>query len=60
MYGEEEYRILNLIKKYKGGGGGGTTSLKTVTLTMEEYDDLVSDGTVDPDTFYMIVDKDGE
>ena len=41
----------------KGGGGGG---LKTVTLTQDEYDALVSAGTVDAKTFYMIVDKDGE
>ena len=40
----------------KGGGGG----LKTVTLTQDEYDALVSAGTVDAKTFYMIVDKDGE
>ena len=41
----------------KGGGGGG---LKTVTLTQDEYDALVSAGTIDTKTFYMIVDKDGE
>ena len=41
----------------KGGGGGG---LKTVTLTQDEYDALVSAGTIDAKTFYMIVDKDGE
>ena len=59
MYGQEEYKILNYIKRMleKGGGGGG---LKTVTLTQEEYDALVSAGTVDASTFYMIVDKDGE
>ena len=58
MYGQEEYKILNYIKRMleKGGGGG----LKTVTLTQEEYDALVSAGTVDASTFYMIVDKDGE
>ena len=59
MYGQEEYKILNYIKRMleKGGGGGG---LKTVTLTQEEYDALVSAGTIDASTFYMIVDKDGE
>ena len=59
MYGQEEYKILNYIKRMleKGGGGGG---LKTVTLTQEEYDALVSAGTVDFNTFYMIVDEDGE
>ena len=59
MYGQEEYKILNYIKRMleKGGGGGG---LKTVTLTQEEYDALVSAGTVDASAFYMIVDKDGE
>ena len=59
MYGQEEYKILNYIKRMleKGGGGGG---LKTVTLTQDEYDALVSAGTVDASTFYMIVDKDGE
>ena len=59
MYGQNEYKILNYIKRMleKGGGGGG---LKTVTLTQEEYDALVSAGTVDASTFYMIVDKDGE
>lgn len=41
----------------KGGGGGG---LKTVTLTQDEYDALVSAGTIDAKTFYMIVDEDGE
>ena len=58
MYGQEEYKILNYIKRMieKGGGGG----LKTVTLTQDEYDALVSAGTVDAKTFYMIVDKDGE
>ena len=58
MYGQEEYKILNYIKRMleKGGGGG----LKTVTLTQDEYDALVSSGTVDAKTFYMIVDKDGE
>ena len=58
MYGQEEYKILNYIKRMleKGGGGG----LKTVTLTQDEYDALVSAGTVDASTFYMIVDKDGE
>ena len=58
MYGQEEYKILNYIKRMleKGGGGG----LKTVTLTQEEYDALVSAGTIDASTFYMIVDKDGE
>ena len=60
MYGQEEYKILNYIKRMleKGGGGGG--GLKTVTLTQDEYDALVSAGTVDASTFYMIVDKDGE
>lgn len=59
MYGQEEYKILNYIKRMleKGGGGGG---LKTVTLTQEEYDALVSAGTIDFNTFYMIVDEDGE
>ena len=59
MYGQEEYKILNYIKRMleKGGGGGG---LKTVTLTQDEYDALVSAGTVDFNTFYMIVDEDGE
>lgn len=59
MYGQEEYKILNYIKRMleKGGGGGG---LKTVTLTQDEYDALVSAGTIDASTFYMIVDKDGE
>ena len=59
MYGQEEYKILNYIKRMleKGGGGGG---LKTVTLTQDEYDALVSAGTIDFNTFYMIVDKDGE
>ena len=58
MYGQDEYKILNYIKRMlKNGGGGG---LKTVTLTQEEYDALVSSGTVDAKTFYMIVDKDGE
>lgn len=58
MYGQDEYKILNYIKRMleKGGGGG----LKTVTLTQEEYDALVSSGTIDAKTFYMIVDKDGE
>lgn len=58
MYGQDEYKILNYIKRMleKGGGGG----LKTVTLTQDEYDALVSAGTVDAKTFYMIVDKDGE
>lgn len=58
MYGQDEYKILNYIKRMleKGGGGG----LKTVTLTQAEYDALVSAGTVDASTFYMIVDKDGE
>ena len=58
MYGQDEYKILNYIKRMleKGGGGG----LKTVTLTQDEYDALVSAGTVDASTFYMIVDKDGE
>ena len=58
MYGQEEYKILNYIKRMleKGGGGG----LKTVTLTQDEYDALVSAGTIDAKTFYMIVDKDGE
>lgn len=58
MYGQEEYKILNYIKRMleKGGGGG----LKTVTLTQDEYDALVSAGTIDASTFYMIVDKDGE
>lgn len=42
----------------KGGGGGG--GLKTVTLTQDEYDALVSAGTIDANTFYMIVDEDGE
>lgn len=58
MFGQEEYKILNYIKRMleKGGGGG----LKTVTLTQEEYDALVSAGTIDAKTFYMIVDKDGE
>ena len=59
MYGQEEYKILNYIKRMleKGGGGGG---LKTVTLTQDEYDALVSAGTIDFNTFYMIVDEDGE
>ena len=59
MYGQNEYKILNYIKRMleKGGGGGG---LKTVTLTQEEYDALVSAGTIDAKTFDMIVDKDGE
>ena len=59
MYGQDEYKILNYIKRMleKGGGGGG---LKTVTLTQEEYDALVSAGTVDASTFYMIVAEDGE
>ena len=59
MYGQEEYKILNYIKRMleKGGGGGGR---KTVSLTQDEYDALVSAGTVDASTFYMIVDKDGE
>lgn len=59
MYGQDEYKILNYIKRMieKGGGGGG---LKTVTLTQAEYDALVSAGTVDAKTFYMIVDEDGE
>lgn len=58
MYGQDEYKILNYIKRMleKGGGGG----LKTVTLTQDEYDALVSAGTIDASTFYMIVDKDGE
>ena len=58
MYGQEEYKILNYIKRMleKGGGGG----LKTVTLTQDEYDALVSAGTIDAKTFYMIADKDGE
>ena len=58
MYGQDEYKILNYIKRMleKGGGGG----LKTVTLTQDEYDALVSAGTIDASTFYMIVDEDGE
>ena len=59
MYGQNEYKILNYIKRMleKGGGGGG---LKTVTVTQEEDDALVSAGTIDAKTCYMIVDKDGE
>ena len=34
-------------------GGSGST---TVELTQAEYDALVSGGTVDPDTFYIITD----
>lgn len=58
MYGDDEYRILHLIKKAISEGGGG--GLKTVTLTQAEYDALVSAGTIDAKTFYMIVDEDGE
>ena len=63
MYGQEEYKILNYIKRMleKGGGGGGAgDNLKIKTLTQDEYNDLVSAGTVDFNTFYMIVDEDGE
>lgn len=64
MYGQDEYKILNYIKRMleKGGGGGGGAgdNLKIKTLTQDEYDALVSAGTIDASTFYMIVDEDGE
>ena len=66
MYGQDEYKILNYIKRMleKGGGGGGGggagDNLKIKTLTQDEYDALVSAGTIDFNTFYMIVDEDGE
>ena len=62
MYGQEEYKILNYIKRMleKGGGGGADDNLKIKTLTQDEYDALVSAGTIDFNTFYMIVDEDGE
>lgn len=41
-------------------GGGGSGGLKTVTLTQAAYDALVENNTVDKDTFYMIVDEDGD
>ena len=59
MYVQDEYKILNYIKRMLEKGGGGV-GLKTVTLTQEEYYALVSSDTVDASTFYMIVDKDGE
>ena len=59
MYGQDEYKILNYIKRMLEKGGGGD-ELKTVTLTQDEYDALVSAGTVDAKTFYIIEDKDGE
>ena len=59
MYGQDEYKILNYIKRMLEKGGGGD-NLKIKTLTQDEYDALVSAGTVDASTFYMIVDEDGE
>ena len=51
-----------MLEKGGGGGGGGGAgdNLKIKTLTQDEYDALVSAGTIDFNTFYMIVDEDGE
>lgn len=43
-----------LLQDHLGGGGGGGNN--TVELTQAQYDALVSGGTVDPSTYYIITD----
>lgn len=58
MFSEDEYKILNFIKralKEGGGGGGGSTIL--TPLTQDEYDELKAQGLLKPDVFYLIKDE---